>query len=387
MTTFLVLWLATQAIAVLLVWLFALRTGRKAVLESAPPVVVIVPVKGNHEEFGPFLDHLFAQDYPAYRVVFAVESEEDSAIAPIKARQAQWPDRVRFVVAGLSQDEGQKCANLRAALDEVGVGDEIVVFADSDIRPDRDWLTRLVEPLTRDEADIVSGFAWLVPKDRSPWSLILVSMAATMVTVPRLPLLNACWGGSTAMRRERCETLNLREAWRGASVDDLQMTAVAQRAGMTIVAPHEVLPRLYFTTSGFADVAADALRWLLFFRVYVPATFALTLIGLSFAAAGWLAAAVAALIGQPWPLAAALVLALVRTAGRAMIINRLWGRAGLAENRAYLVADPITTPIAAVVNAGFVWCALFLRRTAWGGITYEVLGPQQTKVISRRGPA
>src|SRR5262245_41701668 len=108
MTTFLAIWLVTQAIAVLLIWYFALGVGRGVVLAVTPPVVVIVAVKGNHDEFAFFLDHLFAQDYPAYRVVFAVESAQDSAVGPIEARRAAAPDRVALVIAGLAQDEGQK---------------------------------------------------------------------------------------------------------------------------------------------------------------------------------------------------------------------------------------------------------------------------------------
>lgn len=387
MTTWLLAWLITQAIAVGLIWYFALGIGRGVAPAATPNVVVIVAVKGDHDEFGPFLDHLFAQDYPSYRVVFTVESAADSAIAPIARRRAATPDRVDLVVAGLASDQGQKVTNLIAALDAVQASDEIVVFADSDIRPDRDWLARLLAPLIRNEADIVSGFSWLVAKDRALSSFTLVSMAATMVTVPRLPLLNACWGGSTALRRERLEALNLREAWRGVLSDDLQMTVVAQRAGFTIAAPREILPRVYFTTAGFADIAADAVRWLMLFRVYMPATFTLTLIGVSFAALGWIAAVAAALLGQTWVLGIAVALTLARTAARAVMVARLWGQAGLAENRLYLLLDPITTPIAAVLNASYVWRALFTRRTEWGGITYELNGPQQTKVLARRPPA
>jgi len=165
------------------------------------------------------------------------------------------------------------------------------------------------------------------------------------------------------------------------------MTVLAQRAGLTIAAPREILPRVYFTTTGFADIAPDAVRWLMLFRVYMPATFALTLLGVSFAALGWLLAVIAAVLGQPWALGIAVVLTLLRTAARALMIARLWGRAGLAENRLYLLLDPITTPIAAALNTVYVWRALFTRRTEWGGITYQLDGPQRTKVLARRPPA
>src|ERR1041385_1580952 len=83
-----------------------------------------------------------AQDYPSFRMIFGVETADDGAIGAIKARGV--PDRVAFAIAGLATDESQKVANLRAALGLMRATDDVVVFADSDIRPDRDWLTRLV---------------------------------------------------------------------------------------------------------------------------------------------------------------------------------------------------------------------------------------------------
>src|SRR5262249_38331616 len=154
-----------------------------------------------------------------------------------KAWSEKLPYEVSIVIAGLAQDEGQKIANLRAALTQVTTSDEIVVFADADIRPSRDWLARLVAPLVKAEADIVSGFAWLVVNDRAISTFLMASMAATMVTVPRVPFLNAAWGGSIAMWRNTCEALDLSQVWRGALCDDLHLTATAQRAGLTIAAP------------------------------------------------------------------------------------------------------------------------------------------------------
>jgi cellulose synthase/poly-beta-1,6-N-acetylglucosamine synthase-like glycosyltransferase len=348
---------------------------------------VIVAVKGHNEEFDRFLEHLFAQDYPFFRVIFAVEAADDPAVAPIETWRAKFPDRIELVVAGLSQDEGQKIANLRAALTRVTSADDIVVFADADIRPLRDWLKRLVAPLLDGKADLVTGFAWVVAKDRSFTSFVMASMAATLVTVPRLAVLNAIWGGSVAIWRERCEALDLREAWRGTLCDDLHLTVTAQQAGCTIAAPREMLPRLFVTTEGIGDVAADALRWLMFFRIYMPSTYFLSMVGLTFAAAGWIVALAGTLTGQDTAIAVlvtALAFAVVRTAGRAVIVARLWGRAGLAENRIFLLLDPVLAPLATILNAIYTWRALFMRRITWAGITYEILGPKQTRVVSRR---
>ena len=188
MTAFLLVWLFTQAVSMLLVWIFTVGLGRAVHLKVTPRVVVIVAVKGHHVEFDRFLEHFFAQDYPFFRVIFSVESAIDPAIAPIESWRVKFPDRVALVIAGLAHDEGQKVANLRAAIAHITTDDEIIVFAEADIRPSRDWLQRLIAPLLDGKADIVSGFAWLVVDDRSFATCVMASMAATMITVPRIPI-------------------------------------------------------------------------------------------------------------------------------------------------------------------------------------------------------
>jgi hypothetical protein len=386
MVTLLLIWLAAQAVSASLVWVFNIDLGRHANIENPPRVVVIVAVKGPDFEFEHFLAHIFAQDYPSFRAIFSVEAIGDPAVAQIEAWRSRRPGQIAIVVAGLSQDEGQKSANLRAALKQIAAGDEVVVFADANIRPARDWLIRLVAPLMRGDADIVSGFAWIVVKNRALASYLLASMSAALVAIPRLPLLNAAWGGSTAMRREVCQALDLDRAWRGTLSDDLQVTAVAQRAGYTIAAPREILLRSFVASGGLRDVISEAMRWLLLFRVYLPATFALAIAGLTFSAAGWLAAFAGALTGHGAAaeiLLAAFMLMLLRTAGRALIVARLWGRPGLKENRLFFVLDPLLAPWAAILTAACGWAALCTRRTTWAGTTYEIRGPQQVRVVAR----
>ena len=224
MMTFLSVWLITQGIGVGIVWLYTVGLGRRPGLDETPRVAVIVAVKGHDDEFDEFLVRLFEQDYPAFRVIFAVESMADGAVPAIEKCRAIAPDRVALVVAGQRSDEGQKVTNLLAAVATLTPADEILVFADADIWPEPDWLSRLVAPLVEDQADVVSGFAWLIVKDDRPSSYLLAAMAAPLATIPRLPLLNAAWGGSTAITQETFRDLNITEEWRGTLSDDLHLT-------------------------------------------------------------------------------------------------------------------------------------------------------------------
>jgi hypothetical protein len=386
MTAYLILWLAAQAVSVLAVLTFCASLGRAPRLARVPRVAVLVAVKGHNIQLEPFLHSLFDQDYPDYRVIFAVESRDDPAVAAIEPWRQRLGGRVTLVVAGLSVDEGQKVTNLLAAVSRLEATDEVIVLADADIAADRDWISQLVAPLTRDEADLVSGFTWVVATDRRPATFLLASISSALSTFPRLPFLNAAWGGSTALTRQTFDGLGVAAAWRGTLSDDLQLTAIAQRARCRIAAPPDILPRTLGHTAGFAAVAAQARRWYMLVRVYLPATYALMLLGATFIASGWVVALAEAVSGNSLAVeafAGALVCAALRDAGRAILVARLWGRAGLRENLAFLLVEPLIAPVASVANAAFAWSALPMRCTTWAGITYELRGPQKVKVLSR----
>jgi cellulose synthase/poly-beta-1,6-N-acetylglucosamine synthase-like glycosyltransferase len=386
MTAFLMLWLAAQAASVLAVLIFCASLGRAPRLARVPRVAVLVAVKGHNVQLDPFLRSLFEQDYPDYRVIFAVESEDDPAVAAIAPWRERLGGRVALVTAGLSVDEGQKTTNLLAAVSRLEPDDEVILLADADIVADRSWIRELVAPLTNGEADLVSGFTWVVVSDRRPTTFLLASIASALSTFPRLPFLNAAWGGSTALTRETFEKLGVAAAWRGTLSDDLQLTAIAQRGSCRIAAPPNVLPRTLGHTASFAAVTAQARRWYMLVRVYLPMTYVLMLAGATFIASGWIAALAGAVSGSALALTAfagALVCAALRDGGRAILVARLWGRAGLRENLAFLVVEPLIAPVASVANAAFAWSALAMRRTTWAGITYELAGPQKVKVLAR----
>jgi hypothetical protein len=386
MTSFLVLWLVAQAAGVLLVWLFTLGLGRRVISAITPPVAVIVAVKGHDPELDEFLVRLFEQDYANFRVIFAVESPGDAAVPVIEKCCAASPNRVSLVVAGAAANEGQKTTNLLAALDTLRPEDEILIFADADIWPEPDWMGRLVDPLVRRDADIVTGFPWLVVKDDKLASLQLASMAAMVATMPRLPFLNGAWGGTTAIRHEQLRALDIRNEWKGALSDDLQLTNVAKRAGLRIAAPREMLLRTAISTMGFTGIIAEVRRWYMLVRVHMPAAYGVTLATMTFATMGWLAlvAGVVALrLDATVVLALALILALLRRMARRRLVHALWGDSGVTENRMFLRWDWLLAPLATALSAMCGWSALLMRRTTWAGVTYAVHGPQSVEIVSR----
>ena len=298
-------------------------------LAATPRAVIVVAVKGHDPEFDECLRRLFAQDYPAYESSSRLKSENDPAVTAIEPYRRASPDRVTLVVAGLSRHEGQKTTNLLAAVARLAADDEILVFADADIWPESDWLRRLIAPLADGSAEIVTGFSWMIVKDGKLSSLVLTAMAASVATIPRLPMLNGVWGGSAAMRQRYFHDLDMTRHWRGTLSDDLQLTNIAQTAGARIAVPREILLRtaIYTKGSGTSSMArGDGTCWCAFiFPRRMPRQ--CSRCRLSHSAGSW-----------PWPapcrdmacallvLSAALSLSILRTFGRYLMVKRFVGR-------------------------------------------------------------
>ena len=125
-------------------------------------------------------------------------------------------------------------------------------------------------------------------------------------------------------------------------------------------------------------------------RIYVPGTYAITLAAMTFAALGWVAAVVGTLtlrLRRPAVvLALALLLNWLRAKGRGLLVQRLWGEAGRAENcQLFAARSAGLADCPTILNAIFGWSALRLNRTTWAGTSYEINGPQNVHVLKREG--
>ena len=160
-------WLLLQALSVAGVigyWWHLPRSGATAIAEG---VVAIVPVKGPAPDIERYLAALLAQSAPL-RAIFVVQSQDDSAWAPLAAWAARHPARMQLIVAGLATDQGQKIHNLLAAIASLTAQDRTLVFLDADMEPGPHLVGRLLFPLARGKAAISTGYRWLIPAGNAP---------------------------------------------------------------------------------------------------------------------------------------------------------------------------------------------------------------------------
>src|SRR5260370_15457089 len=128
-----------------------------------PGVALIRPVKGMEDDLETNLLSLTQFDYPEYEVFLAIYTAEDPAERVVEKVVAASKRPAHIVRAGRTLDCTDKVHNLIAAVGEVGEQFEALVFADSDGRPPRSWLGRLVAPLADDNLGAVTTFRWLPP--------------------------------------------------------------------------------------------------------------------------------------------------------------------------------------------------------------------------------
>src|SRR6185295_1430216 len=193
-----------------------------------PRVVVFCPCKGIDPELRTNIQSILNQDYPAFRVVFVVESADDPAAAELRNLHAA------VLVAGIATERSQKVHNLIHAVEHAADDAEVFVFCDSDARFPRHWISDLIAPLEEETVAVSTGYRWYTASGSTP-ALFRSIWNASVVTALGSHSRNFAWGGSMALRRDVFERIGVREAWDRAVSDDFAVTLAARAARMRIV--------------------------------------------------------------------------------------------------------------------------------------------------------
>ncbi len=359
-----------------------------------PRVVIIMPCCGVDEKLHQTVRALAQQHYDDYQIIFTFESQDDDAHAAIASWTSDWDGPpARLIVAGRAETRGQKIHNLLAAVATVSPDREVLIFLDSDAVPHADWIGHLVAPLQDDEIAAATGYRWysasggLAAGLRCAWNAATVSLLADEKR-------NFVWGGSTAMRRDRFESLRIADYWDRALSDDLQCTRAIRDAGLRIrFVPQALIASTDRTTlSGFLTFAQ---RQVIITRI---CDFALWRAGLvlcsTFMAGG---GAVAALflvcilgdVGSPWAMWSALAGwgVIILLAGGMAVLRQLGLRCVLKPPRltwrdsVWDVAG--TLSVAGSLHLNLMLSSIGKRRFVWRNIEYEMVSPDETQIVRR----
>ena len=120
-----------------------------------PPVSILKPLKGiDPEIYQSFRSHC-EQDYPDYEIIFGVSDLKDPAVESVHRLQREFPARcIQLVVCKQNLGTNTKISNLAQMVSACRY-DHLVVN-DSDIRVERDYLSRVMAPLCSADVGMVT---------------------------------------------------------------------------------------------------------------------------------------------------------------------------------------------------------------------------------------
>jgi ceramide glucosyltransferase len=364
--------------------------------DFTPYVTVFVPCRGVDDGLKENVSAIFAQDYPAFEIIFVSDSADDPAFAIIEEAKRSFNGEsgptMSFVVSGKATDSGQKVHNLRVAVAKADPQSEVLVFVDTDARPQRFWLRSLVGPLQNPALGATTGYRWFVPGRggvashlRSVWNAAIASALGERQEK------NFCWGGSTAIRRETFQDCRVADYWRGTVSDDFALTRALHDRNLPIkFVPQCLTASLEDCT--FGELIEFSTRQLKITRAYAAHLWRGVLTGsLVFVLVffGGIALVITrALLGLPFAPPLVLLLIIFALGAMKSHLRRRAVAQVITEPRMSFFGTTLAHltlwPLASVLYLYNALAAAVSRQITWRGITYELKSPTETVILSRR---
>lgn len=362
------------------------RRERLRPLPSFQPFAsVIVPGRGLEPGLEENLRTLLTQEYKPYEVLFVFDRADDPALAVVEQLVKTSRVAARIVIAGPATDSGQKVHNLRVAVAKIDPKSEVLVFVDTDARPERQWLKQLIAPLADATLGASSGYRWFVAIEggiasrlRGVWNASIASALGGDTSK------NFCWGGSTAIRRTTFERLGIGDRWRGTVSDDFAITRFLKEASLPIhFTPSCLVPS--FGDCDFKELFEFTTRQIKITRVYASHLWLPLLLGSSLFSLVFFGGLILFILqildilsNRPF---LPVILIILFTLGALKSFIRF--RAINLSPRSDLAAHIFLWPFASLLYLYNAIVAGVSRRIEWRGITYELKSPNEAVIISR----
>jgi glycosyltransferase involved in cell wall biosynthesis len=362
-----------------------LRNRRNFKEFANPPRVSVVLCLRGHD---PFLERtlvaLCNQDYSEFEIRIIVDHAQDPAWQTVRSIIERFPQRC-IHAASLTERRvtcSLKCSAIVQAVEAMSSTADIIVLADADAVPYRNWLRQLLAPLVDEQIGVVSGCQWFSPHYPNLGSIIRQTWN-TGAIVPTVAYGHP-WAGSCAIRLADVHRSGLLEMWRKTIVDDGPIGEAMKRIGQKIY-HHPDVVIVNREQCDLAFVVRYISRMLTWSRIYESAFFLTVVHMLGTVVVGIIAVFVilmTAVNGQWAALCIASFGLLTYAASNgfskwqvdraiATALNRrkeLAENAGLAAWLRFLMAFPLTQLI-------YGWCvlaAIFTRRVTWRQATYQI---------------
>jgi len=349
------------------------------------------------------LEAVLFQDYPSYEVILVTASASDSSIAVLHSLVAENPKlRIKLIVAGVSDQRGEKVNNLMQAVGQVSSDSIVFAFTDSDSRPGRNWLRDLVSPLKNEKMGACTGYRWFFPAHKNFATLLRVVWNGSIAMLLRDHNHNFAWGGSMAVRRSTFEKVGVLRYWENSISDDYSLTRALRDAQLKV----EYEPRCLIASHGdcsWRELLEWSTRQILITKIYSRSLWQLTLASqLPFVIGWWWGigrlvlhplhflndrGAGQWLFSHTWrQLALVMVLiylfSVVRGLSRLKAVNLIFSDQKDVINRHWW-SHALLGPLVSTLTTYDLLASLLTSTLKWRGVWYEVRSPAEVRVLRK----
>jgi ceramide glucosyltransferase len=338
-----------------------LPSAAAAQAHDAPPVTILKPLCGAEHELYECLRSFCDQSYPRFQIVFGVSDGNDPAIDVVTRLQREFPQiDLRLAVDRRQHGSSRKVSNLINMMPLAS--HDYLVMSDSDVRVERDYLSRVVNPLLDPAVGIVTCPYRGNPR-KGLWSM-LGSLFINDWFIPsvRVAAMSGsrafAFGVTIAIRRQVLARIGGFAAIANQLADDYRLGELTRRLGLRTVLS-DVVVETCVDERSFGELVRHELRWLRTIRAVRPIGYMLSVITFSVPVA---------VFGSLLARGALPALALSGVAAAARILLHFRARGGAPAPSLGLFALPFRD----VLSLGlWVW-GFATRRVHWREDRYSV---------------
>ena len=248
--------------------------SRPSLLEDGHslPVTIMVPLYGADFEAYENYARFCLQDYPHYQIVFGVRDSRDSSTPIVEKLIADFPDRdIALVISDSTIGQNLKVSNLQNML--ARVKHEQIVIVDSDIRVGRDYLRKVLAPLSDPRVGLVTCLYRAAETPDFAAKLeavgITAEFTAGVLMARMLEGVKFALGSTMATTRTRLEAIGGFHALADYLADDFMLGNLIERDGYEVRLSQHVVETA-MQPSGFAGMMRHQMRWARSTRISRP---------------------------------------------------------------------------------------------------------------------